>query len=268
MTANLKQRMIRSVLRRVFARRCLSTIPRSGREGEKINCFTAFVDKNGKPQLLLDSLDGDLVKCRRWDGNAFSIETDEPISTLVGSELRISHYYGLDTIQFKGVGDFLWHRFLGLIYFRIHLRRAWQAASQFLFNRRSLRSHQRLRILRVLVSSRLAGNQDGLTYFDVMTELYSFRWRLHPAQESRSAEVELQLESLVASGDLVKLEIAYSATPNSLITLERTDEEDRRHREAFRLQLVIVSLTAIIALAALVQAGLLRLPTVLVFGGD
>jgi len=266
MMAHLRQYMLRSALLRVFARRCPMTIPRTGEEAERINCLVAYVDKDRAPYLLLDSLDGEIVKCRRWDGNAFSIQTDEPISRLVGSELRIFHYYGLDTIRFTGLGHFLRHRFLGLIYVSIHFRRAWHAASQFLFNKRSLRSHQRLRILRMLVSHRLAGNQDGLTYFDVMTELYSFRWTAHPAHEARSAEVELQLDSLVVSGDLEKHEITYRATPNSLITLERTDEEERRHREASALQLVIVLLTLIIAFAALVQAGLIKLPTLFSFG--
>ncbi len=270
MTADLRQRMIRSVLRRVLARRCPNTIPRSGREGEKINCFTAFVEKDGEPHLLLDSLDGDLVKCRRWHGDSFSVETEERVSNLVDAELRIWHYYGLYTIEFEGAWSFLWRRCTALDYIWIGVRRAWQAAAQFLFNRRSLRSQHRLRILRILVSRRQSGNMTELTSWDVMTDLYSIRWFDHPTQKSRRSEVEFQLESLVASGDLERQGIGYRATGNSLVTLEQAEaeEQERRHREAFRLQLVIVILTAIIALAAIVQAGLVRLLTGWVFGGD
>jgi hypothetical protein len=100
-----------------------------------------------------------------------------------------------------------------------------------------------------------------------MTELYSIRWIDHPAGESRDAEVEFQLESLVGSGEIAKDGITYRAVPKSLVTLEQIDEQDRRHREASRLQIWIVVLTFILALAAIVQTGLVRLPTIFDFGG-
>jgi hypothetical protein len=274
MTAHLRQRIIRSVLRRVLSRRCSHEIPRSGREGERVNCFVARTQRNGEPYLLLDSLDGDVVKCRRWHDGSFSVELEENVSSLVNAELFIYHYYGLDRITFVGAWDFLWHRYTGLAYIRIAARRAWHAAAQFLFNRRSLQSQQRLHILRLLVRARLAGGrigplveERGLSYFDVMTELYSSRWIYHPDKDSRSAEVDFLLESLVASKDALKDGITYKATPQSIVTLEQTDEEDRRHREANRLQRWIVILTLIIALGAIVQSGLIRLPTLLDFRG-
>ncbi len=270
MTVIIGQRLILSVLRRVFAKQCLQTVPRSGREGEAIDCFKASSEKNGKPYLLLDSLDGDLIKCRRWDGNSYSIDMQERLSNLVDGELHVVHYYGLTRIDFTGPWDFLWHRYSRFIYIWINIRRAKEGAAQFLFNRRSLRSQQRLRILRILVSARLTGDlienmfsPRGLTSFDVMTELYSNRWVNHPDHETRQTEVGLQLEALAASGDVVKSNITYTATPKSIATLEQAEEQDRRHREAFRLQLWIVILTFIIALSALVQAGLVSLPTLL-----
>jgi hypothetical protein len=245
--------------------------PPPGPEAEQANCLAARVDKNGEPYLLLDSLEGDTVKSRRWDGKSFSIETEDRIDSLVDAQLVIYHYYGLDTIEFNGLWEFLRNRYTAAIYIKIAICRTWQAAAQFLFNRRSLRSQQRLRILRILVSACVPANilesPKGLTSFDIMTKLYSIRWERHPDSETRWAEVEFQLESLIALGDVEKSGGTYRATPKSLVTLEHTEEQDRRHREASRLQLWIVLLTLILALAAIVQTGLIKLPTVFDFGG-
>ena len=96
-----------------------------------------------------------------------------------------------------------------------------------------------------------------MTSWDIMTELYSSRWSGHPANKSRQSEIEFQLDSLLHSGDLEGDRITYKATPKSMVTLDQADEQDRRHREASRLQRWIVYLTFVIAVAALQQAGLL-----------
>lgn len=243
-----------------------------------MNCFVAYVNTNkGEPYLLLDSLDGDVVKCRRWDEKSFSIETENSLHDLVNAELEVLHYYGLHKFTFTGMWEVLWHRYTGSVYIGVNLRLAWLAGLQFLFNRRSLPSQRRLRVLRLLVSSRLAGsigwmtsfnseNIGGMTSFDIMTELYSIRWTEHPENQSRRLELEFLLESLRASEDVEKIGIKYRATPKSLVTLDLIDEQDRRHREASRIQVGIAILTLIIALAAIVQTGVVKLPTFFVFG--
>ncbi len=267
--ANLKKCLFQSALRRVFMKPCPNVIPGIDDKAKSRNCFAAFVNTDdGKPYLLLDSLDGDLIKCHRWDSHAFSEATEERVHNLVDSELSIFHYYGLDTIEFRGAWNFFWHRYTAFDYIRIGARQAWQASSQFLFNTRSLPSQRRLKILRLLVSSRLSGNTEGLTSWDVMTELYSMRWFKHPASETRSSEVEFQLESFLDSGELKKSGSSYEATPKSLVILDQVDEQDRRHREAFRLQACLVILTFILALAAIIQTGLVKLSTAFVFGSE
>jgi len=260
--------MVRHVLRRVLARSCPDTVPRTGDEAKRLNCFVTFaLGTDGEAYLLLDSVDGELIKCRQLENRSFSKDTTEHLRNLASMKLRIVHYYGLHTIEFAGVWDFLWHRCTRLIYFKILLQRTWDASAQFLFNRRSLTSQRRVDILRLLVRDRLSGSTEGLTYFDVMSKLYSTRWFNHPAQEERSSEVEFLLESLRESGDASKppQSIQYVATNKSLITLEQFDEQDRRHRETSRLQVWIVILTMILALAAVVQTGIVRVPTLLDF---
>jgi hypothetical protein len=86
MSAGIKKRLIRHVLREVLARRCENLIHRSGRAGQEVNCFVARLEKNGEPFLLLDSLEGNTVQARGWNGATFSIETDENVENLVDAE--------------------------------------------------------------------------------------------------------------------------------------------------------------------------------------
>jgi hypothetical protein len=253
MTA-LKERLLRRALSQVLKRPCPDRVPRSGEEGQGINCFTAYVYAyDGEPYLVVDSLHDDFIRGRRWDGKSFSLEADERVRNLLDKEVGIIHYYGLDKIEFTGAWDFLWHHYTGSFYIQIGARRTWQSVSHFVFNKRSLPSQRRLRILRLLISSHLSGKTDGLTTSDIKTEIYSTRWVDLPTPGSRKAELEFQLDSLLASGELEKVGSSYRATPKSLVTLDQIDEQERRHREALRLQLWIVILTFIIALAAMVQ---------------
>lgn len=255
MTGNLKKRLIRRVLRHVLSRQCENEIPRTGHKAKDVNCFVVRVDKKGKPDVLLDAINGDTIKARSWDGGRFSIETMENVDKFVDAEIEIVHFYGLNTIRFNGLWDFLWHHWTRFIYLKINLQRLWEVVAQFLFNRRNLTSQRRVNVLRLLVENRLSGNIEGLTYFDVMTKIYSERWINHPAHDSRSSEIEFHLESLCESGDALKErgKITYVARPKSLMTLEQLDEQDRRHGELWRLQFVLVFLTAVMAVAAIVQ---------------
>lgn len=262
----MKERLFRNAVRRALTRPCPNLVPRID-DAKSVNCFVAYVNTgDGKPHLLLEGLNGDFITCRRWDGQRFSIETEERISDLAYMQLQIFHYYGLSKIEFKSAGEFLWHQYAALIYIRIGIGQKWQAVCQFLFNHRDLASQERVRILRLMVSKRLSGIDEGLSSWDVMTELYSFRWMEHPDRESRSGGVDFQLESLVESGDLAKNGITYIAQPKSMATLDLIDDQDRRHREASRLQFWLVILTFILAVAAIVQTGFVKLPLILDFG--
>ncbi len=264
--APLKEFIFRSALRKALKNPCGRIIPRSGEEGEGVNCFVVYVNSNGgKPYLLIDALVGDLVRCRKWDGKSFSTEEETRLQNLLNGEVEIIHYVGLYKMPYRTAWDFVWRQYTGVDRIRVGVYWGWRVSTQFLFNRRNLRSEKLLRILRLLVLRRLSGDVEGVTTYDVMTELYSTRWWDHPASKARKAGIEFQLEALVSSGDLEKLKngISYKAAPKALRTLEEIDEQERRHTEASRLQIWLVILTLIMALAAVAQTGTIRLPTLI-----
>lgn len=138
MRAGLKERLFRSTLRRVLPRPCPDLVPLSGDEGARVNCFVTYVIAyDGRPYLLLDSLVGEFVKCRRWDGKSFSIEMHERVRNLVDKNLNIVHHDGLEKTVFTGAWDFLWQRYTAFFSIRVGVRRGWQAGFQFLVNLRT-----------------------------------------------------------------------------------------------------------------------------------
>jgi hypothetical protein len=263
MNTSLKLRATRWTLSRLLAKPCTSPVPRSGDEGRKIDCFVVYLKQDGKHGFLLHSFDGEWANVRKWDGESFSTESKLPLSEVAAGTLDIIHFYGLDNIEFTGVGDYVSNGISGWIYLRVRVRRLSRALAQSFFNRRSLDSRHRLEILELLVSLRKAHGESGLSSFDVMSEVHSMKWAYHPAGQSARKEIEYQLDSLVESGDAQKSGSKYHATGKALITLESAEEQDRRYRAMSWLQWTLVFLTFILALSAIVQTGLISLPVLL-----
>lgn len=127
---------------------------------------------------------------------------------------------------------------------------------------------QRMDLLRVLIERSIRSAGAGVNSMDLMTELYSLRWVLHPEGEDQEYKLGLYLESLVSSGDLVKTGSEFVVASHAILTLEKYEEEERRHRDNLRLQKGMIFLTLLIALLALIQAGLIRFPVLLDFSAQ
>ncbi|MBU0965742.1 MAG: hypothetical protein KKA54_05100 [Proteobacteria bacterium] len=98
-----------------------------------------------------------------------------------------------------------------------------------------------------------------------MTKLYSIRWVVHPSAPEQEKRLELHLESLVSSGELDKINREYVVTGKAIQTIEKYEEEERKHIEAVKLQKKMFWLTIFLAILAVVQAGIVKLPTILDF---
>jgi hypothetical protein len=63
---------------------------------------------------------------------------------------------------------------------------------------------------------------------------------LHPSWEAQELKIQLYLDSLVDSGDLMKDADKYVVTGAAIRTFQRYEEEERRHTEAVKLQRFIL----------------------------
>lgn len=263
----LTTKFCRYFLPSVLARKCESRIPRSGEKGEQVNCFTVSIDKAGEPYLIALELDGDNLKCIEWNGQRYEIDTTVTLTSIQPSQFHITHYYGLAEVRYFGIMDFVIGRLTRWPYIKIHFVQSLSKFDQYLFNKKKLVTKQRVDLLRFLVSQALEGH-DSFGEIDLMTQLYSIKWVLHPDQDSQRSKLEFYLESLVDTGELKKVNHKYILTGHAVRAIEEYEEQERKHTENVKIQGRMFWLTLAIALLTLVQAGLVKLPPLFDFTSE
>jgi hypothetical protein len=263
---SITNRLYKLILPRLFARLSPNRIPRSGEAGEKMNCFSVFVeDQNGKNFFAAKSFEGTTLKGKRLEADSSIVDAEIDLTNIGTATLKVVHYYGLDEMTYRGILGIAFTWAFPLTYLHIHFRRLKDKMAQSVYNRRSLQSIQRLRVLRFMVDWHIE-NSHALTSIDVMTQMHSIRWVLHPHRDAEQKRMELFLESLADSGELTRKDgYRYIATGRALTTIEQSEEEERRHTENSRIQWAMVMLSFVIALLTVVQAGLVKLPTFFVW---
>ncbi|EKF9835860.1 hypothetical protein O1D37_003584 [Vibrio cholerae] len=245
---------------------CNSCIPRSGDEGRRINCFVIAVDRNKSPFFVANEYKNKSVKGLRWQDGSYSQENEISLDDFCNEEVRITHYYGLSEITFDSIYDFSWNYISKYVYTKIHLCNYIESKYQSFFNKRKLITKKRMELLRFMMDDQLSREHDSIDLFELMTKLYSIRWVTHPSGDELERKLQLYLDSLVKSGDLTECDnLSYKVNGNALITIERYEEEERRHIEAVKLQKKMVFLTVVLAIIAVVQSGLVKLPVFMDF---
>lgn len=73
--------------------------------------------------------------------------------------------------------------------------------------------------------------------------------------------MEFYLDSLVLSGELKRDSYNYVVTGLALRTIEAYEEQERKHTENVKMQWRMFWLALAVAAAAIVQAGLVKLPS-------
>ncbi len=250
------------VLPRVLARACESSIPRSGEKGARVNCFVTSIDKEDRPYLIVLGLSGSELNCIEWDGSRYQVERDIPLTTFRLSDFQITHYYGLSEISYSGLLDFVFGRLTTWPYIKAHIFRWLDSFDQYFFNKKKLITKQRMGLLKFLIDKTLEGKAEhGL--IDLMTDIYSIKCFLHPQREEQQWKLEFYLESLVNTGELRKVNHKYVVTGEALRAIEEYEEQERKHTANVKMQRRMFWLTLVIAALTIVQAGLVKIPTLL-----
>jgi hypothetical protein len=146
---------------------------------------------------------------------------------------------------------------------KIKVHRYLDSTFQYFFNKRKLVTKKRIELLQLMMEDQIDRTHDGISLFDLMQTIYPMRLFLHPSWETQEQKVQLYLDSLTVSGDVNLVGDEYVVTGRALQTIERYEEEERRHAEAVRLQRMIAGITVVGVLFTVVQSGFVKLPTVL-----
>lgn len=254
--------LAKTLLSGVIHRACPSAVPRSGPEGELVDCFITKVCQGDEPLPVVLAIDGEILRCVAWDGDHYGRDEVLHLSELKFSQFDIVHFYGLSEVRYSGLLDLLIGRLTYWPYLKIHAVLLLSRINQYYFNKKKLITRRRIELLVFLV----ALHQQGQTRFDaidLMTRLYSLRWIEHPDRDAAMRQLEFYLEALVETGELDKEDHQYRVTGFALRSIEEDEEYERKHGENVRLQRGMFWLTVAIAAFTAIQAGLVRLPTLL-----
>jgi len=262
--SRLRAALVRHVLQKALASQCGMAVPRSGAQGEAINCYSTRAETEDGKEYLLQGLAGDEVSALEWDGERFSVPTVVPLKTVASGKLTIRHYVGLASVTYTGFADAARGMVVRWPYVVLWVNRTWDRLNQALFNRRSLATARRHELLALVIDlAEESGREVSTT--ELMSSHYGGdRWAGHPQYWALLTRTEFHLDLLVDSGELVKRRSGgYWPTGTGMRVREEAEEQERRHRENVRVQvgLGIVALFAGVMAAA--QANLIRLPTVI-----
>jgi len=100
-----------------------------------------------------------------------------------------------------------------------------------------------------------------------MTKLYSINWILHPKGNEVETKLDLYLDSLVDTGEISKPNTEYVVNGKAINTIEAYEQAERRHQDNVKSQKRMILLTFILATLALVQSGIIKLPTLIDLSG-
>lgn len=261
----IKKFLYRWFLTRLIAKACDLRIPRSGKKGEEVNCYVVALDRDDSPYFVATAIDGDVLTGLKWNGTSYADGATISISDLESGALNITHYYGLSEVVYDSIYGVAWNYVTRFIYLKLHIYRYLDSTYQYFFNKRKLVTKRRMELLRLMMDDQLDRTHNGITSFALMTKIYSMRLFLHPSWEAQHQKINLYLESLVLSGELSKINDEYVVTGRAISTIEKYEEDERRHTEAVKLQKRMFWLTIIAVIFAIVQSGVIRLPTVIDF---
>jgi hypothetical protein len=258
----------RWLLPRLIAKACELSIPRSGKSGEKVNCYVVAIDHGDSPYFIATSIDADVMIGLKWNGSSYAENATISIKEIEKGTLNITHYYGLSEITYDNIYDVAWHYITRFIYLKIHIYRHIDSTYQYFFNKRKFVTKKRMELLRLMMEDQLDRTHAGINSLDLMTKIYSMRLFLHPSWEIQHKKIDLYLDSLVSSGELSNVNDEYVVTGSAIATIEKYEEEERRHTEVVKLQRKMFWLTLVAVAFAVVQSGVIILPTLFDFSSN
>lgn len=253
---------------KIFERISPERIPRTGEEGRNVNCYSVMIDKSKEPYFIARSFDGEKIIGFKWNEYKYDIEAELNIHDLSKYKLRVTHYYGLNEITYDTIGSIVFHYITKIIYIRVHIDRFINSTTQYFYNKKKFHTKSRMELLQFMLDKQLKEyGLSGFNLFELMIDLYSIRWVSHPSSNDQLEKLKIYLESLQESGEIKKEShnSKYKVLGKAIVTLEKYEEEDRRHVRTVKLQRGMLWLTIIIALASLIQSEIIKIPTLIDF---
>jgi hypothetical protein len=245
----------RYLLKRILKKQCGYAVPRTGEEGQTVNCYYAHLFKNEKPYMVIKKVQENSLEGKLWTeqgyGEAGTVENND----LKNYEIRITHFNGLYETRYKGLLDYLLTGYTKIDQLKCIYYKWTDNTQQFLFNRRLFATFDRIEILRALIEMKFTGDTERFMTIDLMTQVYSLRWIGHPEGDIQTDRLQLFVDSFVESGELTTDDgVHYTVTGKAINTLSQYEEQERRHTENRTVQKGMLLLTIAIVAVGILQA--------------
>lgn len=273
----LKENAFHWLLPKLLEKKSPNSIPRSGEDGKKMDCYTIYLQGDEeKPQYLVNSYNpatGILNVLAPDTTGRYDVPQKISLRQAFNIGIQIYHYYGLWDIYYKSVLEAVFNQVIPLDKLRIRFRRLISWASQSYFNKRTLRMKEGHELLIYILEWQLrntssisdiwgSSKRSGISTFMLMTNLYSERWINHPNSAKEMAKLELYLETLQKSEEIKQIDGLYYVTGKALRTIEAYEESNRRHDDLQTIQLLLLILTFFVVIGTFQQAKLINLPPI------
>lgn len=257
--------LLRFALNKAHSQICPSLIPRSGESGASIRCYSTRIIITQKITCLVTATHENHIDALAYDdvSDRMCLACSVPIKLITPRSLEITQYYGYYTIDYLGLWKFIVRGLSGYESLIAKFKITNNSIAQFFFNKRKLQSKRRIELLSFLVNT-YAESSENIRLIYLMSRLHTNRWVYHPEKETHKKYLNLYLSSFVESGELISQDaLTYKLTGKAIVTLENFEDQERKHRDNLIIQRIMVILTIALAFLATVQAGLIKLPTLI-----
>jgi hypothetical protein len=262
-----KRIILNFILPKLLKKKSPKVIPRSGDEAKKMDCYSVFLfKKNGNAKYCIVGYDNknETLKVLGLDeAKRFSKEHNLSLKDALKYRFRITHYYKHYNLQYDNFNKATFYYVSMFDKFIVNCKIFLEYIFQSHYNHKPFVTIKRMELLRFFIRKHLNQTYDysssmhstgtGLHFFNTMTELYSIRWASHPDNENEKQKLRLYLHSLVDSGDLKFENSQYSITNKAIGTLEKHEEEEKRHNSSWWLQFWVAILTFITVIPILIK---------------
>ncbi|EBY6677915.1 hypothetical protein D5754_18455 [Salmonella enterica subsp. enterica serovar Saphra] len=276
MINNIEIKLWQKYLPKMLELRTTSIIPRSGEKAKLVNMFVIYLYENGEPKYLIDRLEDDKITALIWDATQkrFDKETEITYRDVVSLDTDIIHYFGVNEITFKSINDYALHNTTKAIYLKVYFYRFINWYTRYRFAKKDLIVHERVQIFRMFIKNHVTSKKvdSSMSANELLTNMYTMLWYIHPKSSEYRKTLQLNLDSLVITGDLVKVGNNYNVTGKAIDTITKYELEENRYDQQLATQKItgwltfaIVLLTLLTTAGALVQAHIIEVPTLLDF---
>lgn len=243
-------------------------IPYTGSIVEKQDYYRVYLTRSGRnfPDLLLRKSGKRGVACKQWiesegesDRSRFSKNIIIPWKDLENAKMETWHYLKGHEFRYDTARALLLHQSFFLPY--ISVFKSW--LSQAIYNTRTPVRSSRVDLLTRLVNRRiryhaehnnyLIKNERGDSVLELLAAIYDIRIYSHPKKDEYRANLLVDLDSLVATGDVKITGHNFVATGKAVATIANYEEENRRHVDNKKHNNRILWLTIILAIIGVLQ---------------